>query len=120
MADYIYVGLLRADGTEPESASGYQRVPAAPETVPQFLQAQQIVFPDVTAPGYGEIVCVAAWKREFGGVSMTAWPLPEPVNVHEGVVPVLHKGRLLLGVDVRAKVIIKPSAQCRTKRRMFQ
>ena len=115
MADYIYVGLLRLDGTEPEPASGYRRtiVQGTPETVSQLLKTGQIVFPDVTAPGYGEIVCVAAWKREFGGVSLTAWPLPEPVTVHEGVVPVIHKGRLLMGVDVKAKVIVKPGAMCK-------
>lgn len=116
MNEYIYVGLLRADGTEPDPASGYQRsiVQGTSETVSQLLKAGQIVFPDVTEPGYGEVVCVAAWKREFGGVSLTAWPLPEPVNVHAGVVPVIHKGKLLMGVDVKARCIVKPAAQCKS------
>lgn len=116
MSEYIYVGLLRADGTEPENASGYKRtiVQGTSETVSQLLQNGQIVFPDVTEPGYGEIVCVAAWKREYGGVSLTAWPLPEPVTVHAGVVPVIHKGKLLMGVDVKARCIVKPGTQCKT------
>lgn len=116
MNEYIYVGLLRADGTEPDPASGYKRaiVQGTLETVSSLLQTGQIVFPDVTEPGYGEIVCVAAWKREFGGVSLTAWPLPEAVNVHAGVVPVIHKGKLLMGVDVKARCIVMPGTQCKT------
>lgn len=116
MNEYIYVGLLRADGTEPESSSGYKRtiVQGTSETVAQLLQNGQIVFPDVTDPGYGEIVCVAAWKREYGGVSIAAWPLPEPVTVHAGVVPVIHKGKLLMGVDVKARCIVKHGEQCKT------
>lgn len=117
MNEYIYVGLLRADGTEPDSSSGYKRtiVQGTPETVSQLLQTGQIVFPDVTEPGYGEVVAVAAWHREFAGVPICAWPLPESVTVHAGVVPVIHKGKLLMGVDVKARCVVQPAAQCRAK-----
>ena len=116
MADYIYIGLLRADGTEPVEASGYSRSIAqgTAETVSHILQNGQVVFPDVYDPGYGEIKSVAVWNHPEGGKPEMVWDLPEPVTVHAGVVPVIHKGKLFMGVDVKARCIVQPATQCRS------
>lgn len=110
----LYIALFRTDGTEPDKASGYRRiaVDAAPEDAPQLLQSRQIAFPDVTAPGYGMVAAAAVCTAETGGDTLCIRKFPEPLNVHAGVVPVIHNGRLYRGVDVKARVITQPAAQC--------
>lgn len=110
---HAYIGLLRADGTEPDKASGYRRVMAEAEegaTLATLLGSQQIVFPDVTAPGYGVICAAALYDREEAGEALCLWKFPEAVDVHQGIVPVIHKSRLWRGVETQVKVNIKPSA----------
>lgn len=114
MSEYIYIGLLRADGTEPDETSGYCRA-IAQGTQADFnriLEEGQTVFPDVTAPGYGLITAAAAWNTEEGGTTAAFWNLPEPVDVHPGVVPVIHKGKLYRGVAVQAEITVNPNALC--------
>lgn len=109
---HAYIGLLRADGTEPDKASGYRRVAveAKWEGSLCLVKGSQIVFPDVTAPGYGVISTAAVYKQNEGGEPVFTYPLPEALDVHQGVVPVLHRGRLWRGVETQVKVNIKPSA----------
>ena len=111
---HAYIGLLRSDGTEPDKASGYKRTYVKdlekPSEARQLLLEHQIVFPDVTAPGYGIIAQAAIYDREEGGEPRYICQLPEALDVHQGVVPVIHKGRLWRGVETQVKVNIKPSA----------
>ena len=93
-----YIGLLRCDGTEPPSGSGYARAD------PGDIGNQEIVFPAVNAPGYGVVTDYGLFERPYGGAPLRTWSLSEPVNVHPGTVPVIHNGRLLLGVDVTAQI----------------
>ena len=105
-----YIALLRCDGTEPDKASGYERACIGEVDmidVPTLLQERQILFPDVMAPGYGEIAAVAVSDRKTAGTALWVWPLPETVNVHENVVPVIFKGKLLRGVETQARVKLK-------------
>ena len=110
-----YIGLLRSDGTEPDKASGYRRTCigeiSRATAVPTLLLEYQVVFPDVTAPGYGVIAAAALYDREEGGEPLYAWNLPEALDVHQGVVPVIHKGRLWRGVEAKATVCVRPNAQ---------
>ena len=111
----IYIALLRFDDTEPELRTGYARVFAgetAQEALPSFLQGKQIVFPDVTYPGYGMIHAIAAYDRESGGEVLYTWPLEMPLDVHQDVVPVIHNGKLWRGVETKAKVTVCPTAAC--------
>ena len=64
-----------------------------------------------TNPGYGMIHSIAAWDREFGGKLLHTWPMESALNVHSGVVPVIHNGRLWRGVDAKVeKVKVNQSA----------
>lgn len=114
----LYIGLLRSDGTEPEASSGYRRTAVNVERnmLSRLLEEGQIVFPDVTGPGYGRIDAAAAWNMEEGGMPLIHWNLPEPTEVPAGVVPVIHRGRLWKGVDVKARVQVAPGSMCRAGR----
>jgi hypothetical protein len=107
---HAYIGLLRADGTEPDKASGYRRVAveAKWEDSLCLVKGSQIVFPDVTAPGYGVISTAAVYEQNEGGEPVFTYPLPEALDVHQGVVPVLHRGRLWRGVETRATITVTP------------
>ena len=109
----MYIGLLRPDGTEPDKASGYCRVRVDAEAGAPFRalwEGQQIVFPDVTAPGYGRISAAVLYDQEEDGKPLCFWKFPDTVDVHQGVVPVIHKGRLWRGVETQVRVNVKPSA----------
>lgn len=110
---HAYIGLLRADGTEPDKASGYRRVAveAKWEDSLCLVKGSQIVFPDVTAPGYGVISTAAVYEQNEGGEPVFTYPLPEALDVHQGVVPVLHRGRLWRGVETRATITVKPGVR---------
>lgn len=112
----VYIALLRADGTEPDAWTGYERIcagEAASEALPSFLQGKQIVFPDVRAPGYGMIHAMAACDKKTGGSILYRWPMETAMDVHQGVVPVIHNGKLWRGVEAKAKITVCPSAACR-------
>lgn len=111
----LYMGLLRSDETEPPQESGYARallkdVPW--EKISDIPWDRDIVFPDVTAPGYGEVVYMALYQQPAGGKPLCVWPLPVAVNAHQDTVPVIHEGRLYLGVDVKARIILNSSDLC--------
>lgn len=107
---HAYIGLLRSDGTEPDKASGYRRVAVEDKWEDSLclVKGSQIVFPDVTAPGYGVISTAAVYEQNEGGEPVFTYPLPEALDVHQGVVPVIHKGKLWRGVETRATVTVKP------------
>lgn len=110
-----YIALLRADGTEPDKASGYTRSCIGEvEPGPGFPADLVVPFPDVLPPGYREVTHWAMYDRPSGGIPLYTWPLPGPTTIHEGVVPVLKGGKLWKGVDVKARVIVKRSALCRS------
>lgn len=105
-----YIGLLGNDLTEPPKESGYKRVPSGDVNLLEntdFLKGRQFVFPEVTSPGYGQIFCAALYDAEKDGNILYIWPLPQSVDVHEGVIPGLINGQLLRGIDVSSEVIVK-------------
>lgn len=114
MMKCVHIGLLRHDGTEPSKESGYRRIPVQRPEDGDILSGRQIVFPDVTAPGYGVIAKAAAYADESAPMHLAAWELPMALDVHEGVVPVIHDGTLYRGVEVQAKVELSSADLCRT------
>lgn len=114
MMERVYIGLLRHDGTEPPRESGYRRVPVSDVVPGSVLSGRQIVFPDVTAPGYGVIALIGAYADEEAQEPLGVWVIPEALDVHEGVVPVIHNGVLYRGVEVQARVELGSMDLCRT------
>jgi hypothetical protein len=112
--DSVYVGLLRADMTEPCVESGYTRVEVPCANLKDLYCGRQIVFPDAMAPGYGVITSVAVYDKKFGGEVVDAWNLLAPQDVHEGVVPLLYNGTLYRGMEVQAKVELGSMDLCGT------
>lgn len=111
---HAYLGLLRADGTEPPRKAGYQRVDVGEADIwdiPRIPYTAQIVFPDVTAPGCGLITDYALYDRPDGGEALMVWHLPEPVDCHSGIIPFIHNGKLYRGLDVSANIML--SSTCR-------
>ena len=53
-------------------------------------------------------------RRSLTLISMTRPQMPEPVNVHEGTIPVIYQGRLLLGIDVSANIILESANTAET------
>ena len=111
--DTIYIGLQYSDGTEPAGA-GYERIPVdAAGQLPYDLRGLQIAYPEVTSPGYGLIASIAAYCHETGGDALQVWPLECPLDVHQGVVPVIWNGRLMRGVEMQVvPVSVAPVAVC--------
>lgn len=112
----VHIGL-RVSGKEPPAESGYSRIPLGDMNildVPTLLKDRQIVFNDVTAPGYGLVTDICAFDQD--GELLYIWPLPEPVDVHEGVVPGIVDGRLIRGLDVSAQVIASLKDACEVKK----
>lgn len=102
-----YIGLLRHDGTEPPRESGYRRIPVK-------TPARQVVFPEVTAPGYGVIAQLAVYADETAMEPLDVLTFPVALDVHEGVVPVIQNGVLYRGVEVQATVELCSADLCRT------
>lgn len=110
-----YISLLRADGSEPEISSGYVRSCLGEVDlleIPVLLRNRQIPFPDVLPPGYGHIVGIAVTDQETEGETLWVWPLPEPMDVHPGVTPVIFDGKLYRGVEVKAQIVLRSSDLC--------
>ena len=111
----VYIGLLRADGSEPPALSGYKRIHAG-ETelsqIPDLVSRNQICFDDVAAPGYGEISAVAAFRTQQDESPVWAQQLPVPLDIHEGVIPFVFKGQLMRGLEVQAQVIMQSADLC--------
>ena len=105
-----YMGLLCGDGTEPDADAGYSRARVGEVSVLDILALpteHQIVFNEITAPGCGLVSAYGAFEAPAGGEPLCIWTLPDPVNVHEGTIPVIYQGRLLLGIDVSANIILQ-------------
>ena len=108
-----YIGLFRSDGTEPLARAGYARACAGEMDLwdmPKIPYQQKIVFDDVLAPGWGHITEYRLYDTPEGGEALYIWYLPAPVHAHPDTIPIVHEGRLLLGVDVSAKIILKSAA----------
>lgn len=114
MMKCVHIGLLRHDGTEPPKESGYRRIPVQRPEDGDILSGRQIVFPDVTAPGYGVIAMAASYEDEKDREPLGIQLFPEALDVHEGVVPVIHDGTLYRGVEVQAKVELSSADLCGT------
>ena len=102
-----YMGLFRADGTEPSACCGYKRTAAGEVDAWHLMEAltgKTIVFPEITDPGCGMIAGYALYNAAEGGDPLYIWWLDEPVNAHAGTVPFINNGKLLLGVDVTANI----------------
>ena len=114
-----YIALLHPDGTEPDKRSGYCRtyIGETEETdLEQLLQTRwQVVFPDVLPPGYDIISACALFSQSAGGIPIDACGFPEARNVRPGVVPVIHQGRLWMGVDVQANVTVTNDSSCNAR-----
>ena len=104
--DKVYIGLLRHDGTEPPREAGYRRVLVTNAACGSILSGRQIVFPEVTAPGYGVIAMAASYEDEKDREPLGIQLFPNALDVHEGVVPVIHDGTLYRGMEVKAEVIL--------------
>ena len=100
-----YIGLLRADESEPSAANGYTRIP----------EAEIAIFPDSINEGYGEICAVAFFDARSGGAALRCVTLSGPVNVHAGVTPIYKGGKLLRGVSACAEIICGSEEGCKVK-----
>ena len=120
MANF-YIALLRADGTEPSPGSGYARILMGEVDVWDLAKAvtqSDHIFSDVLAPSWGEVTAYAVYDAPEGGNLMLMFGLPKPVNCHAGTVPVIHKGQLLLGVDVSAGIKLYATSASEVQRRI--
>lgn len=111
----VYVALVCADGTEPDPSSGYARTAVgefSADQLDQIPMMQQIVFPDVLAPGYRPVTAIAAFDDPKDGTQLKVWQLPQSVQLNVGEVPVIHHGRLLRGVGVGVRVVSKMRDNC--------
>ena len=112
MKENYYIGLAVGEPfQEPPQESGYARVP-----MESFNPAEDlVVFPDAAGPGYGLVTHYGLFDCAEGGVPLLLCPLPEPVDVHAGVIPLIREGRLLRGVDVSARCIIRSASTARSE-----
>lgn len=100
-----YIGLLKADGSEPTPENGYHRVAATDISI----------FPDSINDGYGIICSAAYFDAPEGGAVIGTANLPVPVDCHAGVTPIFKDGNLLRGVAVRAEVLCNSGDACSVK-----
>lgn len=96
----MFIGLLCGDH-EPDPSSGYARV--------EGYLTQTLAFN--TSSGYGMVTHIALYDDAEGGEPLKTIELPEPVDVHDGVIPIIHEGKLLRGIDITAKLKIHTSGQ---------
>ena len=101
MAKY-YVGLS-INGKEPDADTGYARVGVG------IIEDIQAIFSPITAD-CGNVTAIVVYD-ENGEIVQTI-ELPEPVNVHAGVIPIVQNGKLFRGLDVTAYVSIKAAGDC--------
>lgn len=98
----MYIGLL-IGCNEPSSSSGYCRMEGDFNGM--------VAFP--VSAGYGEITHIALFDAAEGGVPVETIELPEPVDCHKGVIPIVNCGRLLRGLDVTAQIKLKAAGAAR-------
>lgn len=106
-----YVGLLRADLTEPRKHTGYKRIPVSYDFV-EFISDKLIAFPAASGLGYGTIVGLSIYDKETGGEAIHQLNLPEPVNIRAGVIPIVRGGKLYRGMELDVKVDLNTSDLC--------
>lgn len=104
----IYFGLGRSDCTEPSSESGYSRIAIETSADPNGISLSdlQLTFPEATGAGYGVVATVMLFDSADAVQPRRSWNLPEPADVHAGVTPVIHKGNLIRGIDISAKILL--------------
>lgn len=99
----IYVALLTG-GKE----SDYGRVYTDEfDHVPELDEFREFLLHPAVDGGYGLVNAVALYGCETGGEPLKVFCLPEPVDVHAGVIPFLHGGKLMRGVEVRAESLTR-------------
>lgn len=106
----VYIGLLREDLTEPSKSTGYQRTylgELEEIDLQKILMENQVVFPDVLFPGYGVIHFAALYLTGIGGQALDCFEFMDKYDIHEGVVPVIHKGKLWRGMDTKVTLNIQ-------------
>lgn len=104
-----YTALIYADGTEPAAETGYARAASGKTDAFHLHEVpyrNTIVFPEIREPGCGLVAGYAIYNSRVGGDLLYLWYFDTPVNVHAGTVPVIHNGKLFLGVDVSANINI--------------
>lgn len=95
----MYIGLL-VGSYEPSPSTGYCRV--------EGDLSQTLGFP--TSKGYGIVTHIAVFATPHGGEPVETIELLQPVDCHIGVIPLLHEGKLLRGIDVTAQISLKSNA----------
>lgn len=109
----LYVGLLKEDGTEPPSGSGYIRPHTTEfDHVPELTEFREFLFPAAVNTGYGLISSVGLYDSPDGGEPLKTLSLPGLVDVHEGVTPFLHEGKLLRGVEMSVRSLTFTKDAC--------
>lgn len=99
----MYVGLLNGS-MEPDSSTGYMRIESDLNCT--------VFFP--VSKGYGVITKIGLYEDKTGREPIETINLPEPVDIHEGVVPIVHSRKLLRGLDVTAKILASTSGALNT------
>lgn len=108
--DHLYLGLLRSDGTEPPAESGYHRVEV---TTTETAYVDTVAFPEVRAPGYGNITDVVLYDQLQNGNIVLLLPQPFAQDVHTGIIPFVRDGQLYRGVDVSASFVASMADDCK-------
>lgn len=95
----IYVALLTG-GKE----SNYGRVCTDEfDHVPELDEFREFLLHPAVDGGYGLVNAVALYGCETGGDPLKVFQLPHPVDVHAGVIPFLHNGELMRGIEIHAE-----------------
>lgn len=89
---------------EPSENTGYKRVEisSVDEAVRCLSGDYPIEFTNLS--GYGWITHYAVMDAQTGGNMISKISLKKIVYVDNDAIPILHKGKLLLGVDMSAKI----------------
>ena len=104
MTEGLYAALIGAEGGEPGAETGYARVAVTGETV---------VFPQAEGGGYGLLGGYALYHCPHGGEPVEVHLREKPIAAFAGTVPVISGGRLLVGMDVSARVGVATVAQAK-------
>lgn len=91
-----YIGLL-IGSAEPDNGLGYSRAEGTFD--------ETIVFPTAQTD-YGLITALALYDSPEGGEPIEIVELPKPVDIGQGIIPIVRDKALLRGVDVTARVTV--------------
>lgn len=98
----MYIGLL-IGSNEPSPSTGYARV--------EGDLGQNVAFP--LSEGYGMVTHIALYDSADADRPVDTIALPEPVDVHAGVIPLVHNGQLFRGLDVTGHVTIRAAGNAK-------